>query len=47
MVLPLTPWRRDRAVAALSQLITAWWDEHLHAIDDRSDDAAQDVAEGR
>jgi hypothetical protein len=34
VALPLTPERRERAVAALSQLFVAWWHEHGPTADD-------------
>lgn len=35
VVLPMTAQRRERAVAALSQLSTAWWQQHGEMVDGR------------
>jgi hypothetical protein len=39
VALPLTPERRERAVAALTQLFTAWWQQHGEMVDGRHDPA--------
>jgi hypothetical protein len=40
IAVPLDPQRRKRAVAALTALLTQWWDQHGHHLDPADHDGA-------